>query len=126
MKKKIRKSNTISVIVLDKENAVKYIPLIRKWTNQSISEIKQNILSGESVLVSEHSKSLQNLIDIHQHILDLKGKGAELRIIMDTSGYIEDIDVEMIESLIRRDREIDKEVDEIWDLEARAMEEEEN
>ncbi|WP_321388877.1 hypothetical protein [uncultured Enterococcus sp.] len=124
--KQSRKPNTISVIILDKENAVKYVPPIRRWTKEPISEIKRKILNSEFILISEQSKDPQSLIDLKSHILDLEAMGANLRIIMNTSGYIEEISLEMITTFIKRRKEIDKEVDEIWDLEARAMEEEEN
>lgn len=122
--KQLRKPNTISVIILDKENVVKYVPPIRRWTKEPISEIKRKILNSEFVLISEQSKDPQSLIDLKSHILDLEAMGANLRIIMNTSGYIEEITLEMITTFIKRRKEIGKEVDEIWDLEARAMEEE--
>ncbi|MBL1223920.1 hypothetical protein [Enterococcus sp. BWR-S5] len=123
--KQSRTPNTISIIILDKENVVKYVPPIRRWTKEPISEIRRKILNSEFILISEQSKDPQSLIDLKSHILDLEAMGANLRIIMNTSGYIEEISLEMITTFIKRRKEIDKEVDEIWDLEARAMEEDE-
>ncbi|MBL1223921.1 hypothetical protein [Enterococcus sp. BWR-S5] len=117
---------TINVKIVDKENAVKYIPSIRRWTKESIAEIKRKILDSEYVLVSEHTKNLQSLIDLKAHILDLKAMGAKIRIIMDTSGYIEEISLEMINNFIESGKDTEREVAELMDLEARAMEEDEN
>lgn len=122
--KQPRKPNTISVIILDKENAVKYIPAIRKWTKRSITEIKERILNDNYILVSEYNADVQSLIELQKQIHELEEKGAEVKITMNIADYSENIDSEMISTLIKRNKQTEKEVDELMDLEARAMEEE--
>lgn len=113
---------TIAVRILDKENTVKYVPFIRKWTKQPIASIRDNILAGEDALVSEYIKNPQSLIDLRKEIRTLQEHGAEVEIVMNTSGYLERIDLKMIDILIQTSKEIDEEIAEIRDLETRETE----
>lgn len=72
------KYTTIQIIILDKENIVKYISLIRGLTKESIGEIKENVLIGRSVIECQYSKNPKELEQVYQVIKELKNKGQKL------------------------------------------------
>lgn len=109
---------TIQIIILDKENIVKYISLIRGLTKEPIGKIKDNASNGRPVIECQYSKKPEEFEQVYQVIKELKGKGAKIRIVQNLFGKMErDIDIEIVENLIQRNIDISEEVERIIDLE---------
>ncbi|AWC32958.1 hypothetical protein ACRS52_21020 [Bacillus cytotoxicus] len=97
---------TINLVVLNDSNANKYIPLLRKKTSKSISDIKQNISMGNPVIECDYydEEELKFLVTSAEELLLM---GASIKIYEDE----EEITLEMVKNLIEtiegvaRDRE---------------------
>jgi hypothetical protein len=97
---------TINLVVLNDSNANKYIPLLRKKTSKSISDIKQNISMGNPVIKCDYydEEELKFLVTSAEELLLM---GASIKIYEDE----EEITLEMVKNLIEtiegvaRDRE---------------------
>lgn len=87
--------DTINLVVLNDSNANKYIPLLRKKTSKSISDIKQNISMGNPVIECDYydAEELEFLVASAEELLLM---GASIKIYEDE----EEITLEMVKNLI--------------------------
>ena len=87
--------DTINLVVLNNSNANKYIPLLRKKTSKSISDIKQNISMGNPVIKSDYydAEELEFLVASAEELLLM---GASIKVYEDE----EEITLEMVKNLI--------------------------
>lgn len=98
---------TVNVVVLHDSNSNKYLPLIRKKTSKSISEIKQNMKTEKPVMECNYDDAdqLRSLVKCAEELLSM---GASIKI------YEEEewITLEMVKNLIgtiegiAKDREV--------------------
>ncbi|MBJ8030330.1 hypothetical protein [Bacillus cereus group sp. N21] len=101
----------VNLIIVTDKNTNKYIPLLRKVTSQSISEIKKNIETLEPVMIKE-SYDTDGLTSLQRTAEKLINMGAELRFYQ--NNHI--ISLEMIKNLIERNKGIEKDREELDDL----------
>jgi hypothetical protein len=100
------KMETINIVVLNDSNTNKYIPFLRKKTSKSISDLKQDISMGNSVIECDYydADELKFLVKSAE---ELKVMGASIKIYEDE----EEITLDMVKNLIdtiegvARDRE---------------------
>ena len=108
----------IELTVLDKENIVRYIPIVKKYFDFSIGEIRRNALEGRPIVSCYYTKDPDDLIKLYDMIKEIKDRGANVEIIENIDDVlIENIDMEIIKNLIQRRKEIDEETERIIDLE---------
>ncbi|MFR3730485.1 hypothetical protein [Lacrimispora sp.] len=108
----------IQITILDKENIVKYISLIRGFTKEPIGEIKDNALKGKAIIECQYSKKPKELEQVYKVIKELRDKGAKIRIVQKLFGKMErEIDIEIVENLIQRNIDTSEEVKRIIDSE---------
>jgi hypothetical protein len=108
----------IELTIIDKENVVKYIPIVKRHFDLSIGEIRRNVLEERPIVICHYNDNPEELIKLSSMIKELKGKGANIKIIRNIKDIlIEEIGIEIAENLIQRGKEIDEEVDRIIDLE---------
>ena len=107
----------IELTVLDKDNIVKYIPTIKKYFDFSIGEIRRNALEKRPIITCHYTKEPEDLIKLSSLLKELKVKGANLKIVENLENtIIDEISINIIDNLIQRRKEIDREADEMWDL----------
>lgn len=86
---------TINLVVLNDSNVNKYIPLLRKKTSKSISDIKRNISMGNAVIEVDYydAEELKSLVTSAEELLLM---GASIKIYEDE----EEITLDMVKNLI--------------------------
>lgn len=86
---------TINLVILDNSDVNKYIPLLRKQTSKSMSEIKKDIIAGESVIEYDYydADELTSLVKTFEELLLM---GADIKIFEDE----EEITLDMVKNLI--------------------------
>lgn len=110
--------NTIDLVLSDKENIVKYIPLIKEYTNETVGTIKDKALKEIPIVVCEYTKNTRELEQLFILINALEKKGANVKIIRNSRNkHMEEIDLSIIENLIESGRIIDEQVSRTIDLE---------
>lgn len=89
--------DTINLVVFNDADINKYIPLLRKKTSKSISEIKQNISLGKPVIESDYydADELKSLVRSAEELILL---GANIKIYEDEDGDV--ITLDMVRNLI--------------------------
>ena len=108
----------IELTVLDKENIVRYIPIVKKYFDFSIGEIRRSALAGKPIVSCCDTREPEDLVKIAGLVRELKSNGANIKIIENIEDtLISEIDLEIIENLIQRNKEIEEEIDRIRDLE---------
>lgn len=108
----------IDVYILDLENASAYISLIRKYSKESILEIKRKIQCKEPIIKCQYTKMPEELKELYNLLGALTDKGANLKIVQNIQNKImREINMEVMSNLIQRRKEINQEVEKIMDLE---------
>ena len=71
---------TINLVILDNSDVNKYIPVLRKQTSKSMSEIKKDIVAGESVIEYDYydADELTSLVTTSEELLLM---GADIKIL---------------------------------------------
>lgn len=109
----------IEILLVDKQNYLKYIPLIRIFTGESISEIKKKIMDEIPIITFNYpvmkSFEFNNFFLTVKKIVDA---GATIEIKHYTPMRMEDISMEELKNLVIRDEEIEKEIEEERENEA--------
>ena len=112
---------TIEIIICDSENIVKYIPLIRKLTKESIQVIRENALNNKPIISCQHTKYPEEFKEMYQTVKGLIAKGAVVKILdiipSDFDEFVREINLEIIENYIQTSDEIEKETLRLIDLE---------
>ncbi|PGZ95420.1 hypothetical protein COE51_20325 [Bacillus pseudomycoides] len=103
--------NTINLVVLNDSTSNKYIPLLRKKTFKSISEIKQDINTEKPVIECNYydTDQLRSLVRVVEELISM---GARIEIYENE----EMITLKMVKNLIEAAKEIAKYREEIDDL----------
>lgn len=108
----------IEVYILDLENASTYIPLIRKFSKESIVEIKRKIRCEEPIIICRYTKMPEELKVLYNLLEVLADKGAKIKIIQNIQNkVIREIDMGIMSNLIQRREKINQEVVKIIDSE---------
>lgn len=108
----------IEVYILDSENANAYISLIRKFSKESISEIKGKIHHKEPIIICQYTKMPDELKEVYNLLGILTDKGAQIKIMQNIQNKVmREIDMDIMSNLIQRRKEINQEVIKIMDLE---------
>ena len=108
----------IELTVLDKDNIVKYIPTIKKYFDFSIGEIRKNALEERPIITCNDTRCPEDLVKLSSLFKELKIKGASLKIVENIRDImVREISIDIVDNLIQRNKEIDREADEMWDLE---------
>ncbi|MEC3607188.1 hypothetical protein P9126_09270 [Bacillus glycinifermentans] len=107
--------NRIDVKILKAENTNNLISIIRKYSGESISEIKKNINDGLSVLTCYYIDESDKLPSFLETIKALEQKGAKLEIIQRIRNSSRVIDNDIVKNLIERDRLIAEQIQEYDD-----------
>ncbi|MBC6971802.1 hypothetical protein H9I32_04995 [Bacillus sp. Xin] len=102
---------SIKLVVESDENTNKYIPILRKVTSKPISEIKKSIETKEPLMIKE-SYDIDGLISLESTAEKLMSMGAMLTIYQ----HNRIVSLEMIKNLIERNKEIEKDIEELDDL----------
>lgn len=86
---------TINLVILNDSNPNQYIPLLRKKTSKSISDLRKNISLEKPVIESDYydAEELKNLVKVAEDLLSL---GANIKIFEDK----EEITIDMVKNLI--------------------------
>ncbi|MEH6852784.1 MULTISPECIES: hypothetical protein [Bacillus] len=102
---------TVNLVVLNDSNFNKYLPLLRKKTSKSISEIKQDMETEKPVIESDYNDvdQLKSLVKSAEELLSM---GASIKIYEDE----EVITLEMVRNLIETIEGIAKDIEEIDNL----------
>lgn len=103
--------DTINLVVQSDSNVNKYIPMLRKKTSKSISDIKQNLNLGNPVIVCDYydEEELKFLVTSAEELLQM---GATIKIFEDD----EEITLEMVKNLIETIEGVAKDREEIDNL----------
>lgn len=110
----------IEVYILDLENASTYISLIRKFSKESIMEMKRKISCKEPIITCQYTKMPEELKELYNLLESLIDKGAKIKIIQNIQNkVIKEIDMDIISNLIQRRKEINQEVTNSKDLEVK-------
>ena len=104
------KHTEVQITVLDKENIIKYIPLIKKITNENIGGIREKALNDQPVVNCQYTQKPKELKQVYNLIIELTNLNAKIKISQNILGeFSRDIDLEIIENLIKRRKGIDEE-----------------
>ena len=112
------KESTVEITILNNEDIIKYIPLIRKLTKKPINEIKKELLNKDPVIICQYTKEPEEFRMVYQTLKSLIDKGAQIKIVQNILDEMRrEIDLEIVGNLIQRRREIEKQTEKIVDLE---------
>ncbi len=101
-------SHILEVRISDVSNTVKYIPIIRAYTKESLVDIKKKITSNEAVIICEYFMNIKELSKVHEVLFELENLGAELEIKRNIEGIVENINMKEIKNLIKKPKLIKK------------------
>ena len=108
----------IELTVLDKENIVRYIPIVKKYFDFSIGEIRRNAMEGKPIVSCHDTRESEDLVKVAGLIKELISNEANIKIIENIKDIlVREINLEIVENLIQRNKEIDEETERIIDLE---------
>lgn len=97
--------------ILKDENELKYIPIIRKATNKSISEIKDSLVNCSYIHVCDLG-NIEELQDMSTLIEDLLAKGAKIELYEDERL----VSVEFLKNIIESHFDTEKYLQEVDDM----------
>lgn len=99
----------MTVKVNNDSNKVKYIPVIRKFSSDSMSEIKEEIETGLPVLKCDYIKEPDRLIAFYETAQKLEDMGAKLEV------YQKDrkIDLGLVKNQIESHKETVRQIEEM-------------
>ncbi|NPC92846.1 hypothetical protein HOO54_11535 [Bacillus sp. WMMC1349] len=106
----------IIVKIKNDGNAMKYIPIIRSFTKESISTIKQGIENKQPIFICHYIENSEGMPKMYQTLKNLQSYGAQLYIRQESYQSSRVISLDVIKNLIMRDREIATQLQEIDDL----------
>ena len=106
----------IFITVKNDNNISKNIVAIRKFTGQSMSEIRENIVNGAPIFSGEVFEDEEKMKLVEDLVIKLDSIGAKLSILKDENNEIEEISLKHLINRIQRFREISKENQELDDL----------
>lgn len=100
------------LIILDKENYVKYIPIIREFTKDSVSNIKNKIEKIEAVIICNSVGITSDIEKFYTTIEKLVILGASIEIREHILNHTKIINLNMLRTMVNTSREIDSQVKE--------------
>ena len=102
------KEFSIQVYLLDSENYITYLSIIRDYTKESISEIKRKIEQQNPILICYFTEiDSSKLKEFYILIESLLKLGAKLELFRESPNFKEKIDPSIIKNLIHRREEIE-------------------
>ncbi|MBC6309514.1 hypothetical protein HCJ66_08090 [Listeria sp. FSL L7-1582] len=107
--------NKIEVTLNEYEEVNKCIPIIRKYTRESISEIKTKIIDNLPILDCYYINEPDKLVSLLESINKIEALGVKLEIVQKTQKSTRIISSKVIKNLIERDNLIEKQIQEYDD-----------
>lgn len=111
------KEHLIEVKIVN-DDYIKYVSILKKFTGESIGEIKKKIQNNEAVIICPYIKEPEKLERLYLILQEMIEMEAEIKIIENARGeIIQEINIEDIKNLIDRHEDILEDEERMIDLE---------
>lgn len=111
------KEHLMEIKILN-EDYMKHISILKKFTGESMGEIKKKILNKEAVIICPYTKEPEKLEKLYAILGEMIQKGAKIKITENARGEIvQEISMEVLKNLIERRKGIFEDEEKIVDLE---------